>query len=131
MTKFIIKKLFYGFLVLLGVIVVIFFLFNVLPGDPARVMLGQRADKASVDAINKDLGIDKPLSTQFFMYLNDLSPVSIHDDTDPQHYLYLDTAKYSATKLFHIGQKVLVLKAPYLRRSYSSKRKVSEIIIER
>ena len=45
----------YGLLVLLGVITVVFLLFNVLPGDPARMMLGQRADQASIDAINKDL----------------------------------------------------------------------------
>ena len=49
MIKFILKRLFYGFLVLLGVITVVFLLFNVLPGDPARMMLGQRADKASID----------------------------------------------------------------------------------
>ncbi len=54
MLQFILKKFFYGFLVLLGVIVVVFLLFNVLPGDPARLMLGQRADKASIEAINKD-----------------------------------------------------------------------------
>ena len=45
MFKFILKRLLYGLLVLLGVVVVIFFLFNVLPGDPARMMLGQRADQ--------------------------------------------------------------------------------------
>lgn len=132
MLKFIVKKLFYGFLVLLGVVIVVFFLFNVLPGDPARMVLGQRADKASIEAINKDLGRDKPLSTQFFMYLNDLSPISVHDDVNPDHYLYLDTAKYSASPLFHVSStKVIVLKSPYMRRSYSSKRKVSEIILER
>ena len=52
MIQFIIKRLFYGFLVLLGVITIVFLLFNVLPGDPARMMLGQRADITSVAAIN-------------------------------------------------------------------------------
>ena len=61
---------------MLGVILVVFFLFNVLPGDPARMMLGQRADIASVEAINRDLGRDKPLTLQLVNYLNDLSPVS-------------------------------------------------------
>ena len=56
MGRFILKRLSYGILVLFGVIVVVFFLFNVLPGDPARMMLGQRADIASVQAINRDLG---------------------------------------------------------------------------
>ncbi|MCW3085401.1 MAG: transporter permease [Bacteroidetes bacterium] len=129
MAKFILKRLMYGFLVLLGVITVVFLLFNVLPGDPARMMLGQRADQASIDAINKDLGRDKPLMTQFLMYMNDLSPISVHDPVNKDHYLYLDKDKYSSyLKLFPVGSKVIVLKYPYLRRSYITKRKVSDII---
>lgn len=132
MAKFILKRLFYGFLVLLGVITVIFLLFNVLPGDPARMMLGQRADQASIDAINKDLGRDKPMTTQFLMYLNDLSPISIQDPENKDHFLYLNPEKYSSyLKLFPVSStKILVLKYPYLRRSYITKRKVSDIIKE-
>ncbi len=132
MIKFILKRLFYGFLVLLGVITVVFLLFNVLPGDPARMMLGQRADQASIDAINKDLGRDKPMTTQFFMYLNDLSPISIHDPSNKDHFLYLSPDKYSSyVKLFSASSsKIVILKYPYLRRSYITKRKVSDIVIE-
>ena len=132
MIKFIVKRLFYGFLVLLGVITVVFLLFNVLPGDPARMMLGQRADQASIDAINKDLGRDKPITAQFLMYLNDLSVISVHDPLDKNHFLYLNPDKYSSyQRLFPITRtKVIVVKYPYLRRSYITKRKVSDIIIE-
>lgn len=131
MISFILKRLAYGFLVLVGVVIVIFFLFNVLPGDPARMMLGQRADEESIKAINRDLGLDKPVSTQFMMYLNDLSPLSVHNEVDYDHYLFLDEEKYTYTRLFSIGEdKVLVLKYPYLRRSYQTKRKVSELILE-
>jgi peptide/nickel transport system permease protein len=128
--QFICKRLLYGFLVLIGVITIVFLLFNVLPGDPARMMLGQRADIASVEAINKDLGRDKPLTVQFMMYANDLSPISIHDPVHPDHYLYLNKKKYSYKELFSAGSKVVVLKYPYLRRSYITKRKVSDIIME-
>lgn len=132
MHKFILKRLFYGFLVMFGVITVVFLLFNVLPGDPARMMLGQRADITSVEAINKDLGRDKPTIVQYFNYLNDLSPVSVHNIDDPKSYWYLDSNKYSsAVKLFDISKhSQMVLKLPYLRRSYQSKKKVSEIISE-
>jgi len=132
MGQFILKRLFYGFLVLIGVIIINFFLFNILPGDPARMMLGQRADITSVDAINKDLGRDKPMLIQFFNYLNDISPLSIHNDVDASSYWYLDPSKYSsAVKLLPVSRKaVLVLKKPYLRRSYQSKKQVSEILIE-
>jgi peptide/nickel transport system permease protein len=118
--------------VLIGVIVINFFLFNILPGDPARMMLGQRADITSVEAINKDLGRDKPLVTQFFNYLNDLSPISIHNDVNTASYWYLDPLKYTSfVKLIPVSKNaVLILKKPYLRRSYQSKKQVGEILME-
>ena len=132
MLKFIAKRLFYGFLVLYGVVTIVFFLFNVLPGDPARMMLGQNAPQKLLDAINKDLGRDKPIAVQYLIYLNDLSPISVQDVADPDNYLYFNPKKYSGTKLFNISStKAIVLKYPYLRKSYINKRKVSEIIIEK
>jgi peptide/nickel transport system permease protein len=132
MGKFILKRLLYGFLVLLGVITINFFLFNILPGDPSRMMLGQRADITSINAINKDLGRDKPLAVQFFNYLNDLSPLSVHNQVNTESYWYLDKTKYSSSiRIMPLSKEnVLVLKAPYLRRSYQSKKPVSDILID-
>lgn len=130
MLRFIIKRLWYGLLVLLGVITVVFILFNILPGDPARMMLGQRADIASVEAINKDLGRDKPLHIQYLNFLNDVSPLSVHDRSDAGNYWYFDEKKYSGTKLIGMGAGALYLKKPYLRRSYQSQRPVSDILAE-
>lgn len=127
--RFILKRLLYGLLVLLGVIVVIFILFNILPGDPARMMLGQRADISSVEAIRKDLGLDRPMAAQFGNFLNDVSPISFHNNTDANSYWYLDPKKYSPfLKLITIGKTSLVLKFPYLRKSYQTKRNVGQII---
>ncbi len=124
MLSFITKRILYGIFVLFGVIFIVFFLFNGL-GDPARLTLGQRADVATLEAVNKELGLDKPRSIQFLMYLNDVLPISVHEDnTNNQE-------KYNYTKLFGIGGgNALVVKAPYLRRSYQSKRLVSEMISE-
>ncbi|MFA6199987.1 MAG: ABC transporter permease [Bacteroidales bacterium] len=129
MLNFILKRIGYGFLVLLGVVTLVFFLFNVLPGDPARMMLGQRADEESVAIIKKDLGLDKPLWTQFGYYLNDLSPLSFHK-TDPNSSRYLDNSKYSYVKIYSGKENVVVIKKPYLRRSYQSKRQVTDILSE-
>lgn len=129
MLRYTLKRLLYGLLVLLGVVTLVFFLFNILPGDPARMMLGQRADAESIEIINRDLGRDKPVGLQYLNYLNDLLPLSLHNNTDPSSYFYLDPDKYAPfTTLLTVGHTSLVLKAPYLRRSYQSKRKVSEII---
>jgi peptide/nickel transport system permease protein len=131
MLRFILRRLFYGFLVILGVTSLVFFLFNILPGDPARMMLGQRADIASVEAINKDLGRDKPVLLQFVNYLNDLSPISLHNAVESDSYWFVNKEKYgSYSSLIKAGSRSLVLKKPYLRRSYQSKKPVTDIIAE-
>ena len=53
LLKFIVKRLLNGSLVMVGVVFVIFLLFNVLPVNSARMTLGQRADVSSVKAIEK------------------------------------------------------------------------------
>ncbi|MBS1646567.1 MAG: ABC transporter permease [Bacteroidetes bacterium] len=129
MLKFIIKKIVYGFVVLLGVVTAVFFLFNVLPGDPAAILLGQRANKDAIEAINKDLGRNRPLTVQYVMYLNDLSFISFHNKNNKQSAFYLDKDKYSYKYAVSLSDNdCMVLKMPYFRRSYISKRKVSEII---
>jgi peptide/nickel transport system permease protein len=132
MIRYILKRLFYGFLVLFGVVTIVFLLFNVLPADPARMMLGQRADISSIEAINRDLGRDKPVGIQYLNYLNDLSFLSVHNISDSNSYWYLDAKKYPGAKvLFSVSHnKVVVAKAPYLRRSYQSKRPVTEILAD-
>lgn len=127
---FILKKLGYSLLVLLGVITVVFLLFNIGAGDPARMMLGQRGDQASIDAINKEIGRDLPLHQQYLKYLNDLSPLSFHNTEDADHYLYLDQSKYTFASLLTWGSGAIVLKYPYMRRSYQSKKKVTTILAE-
>ena len=129
MLRFVAKRLLYGLLVLLGVVTLVFFLFNILPGDPARMMLGQRADAESIAIINRDLGRDKPVGLQYLNYLNDLAPLSLHNNSDSASYFFLAPEKYAPyTTLLRVGSTSLVAKAPYLRRSYQSQRKVSEII---
>ena len=78
MIGYLVRKLFYGLAVMLGVVVVVFFLFNILPSDPARMTQGQRADVQSLQAVRKEFGLDKPVPVQFVYYINDLSPIGIH-----------------------------------------------------
>ncbi|MBK9247588.1 MAG: ABC transporter permease [Ignavibacteria bacterium] len=73
MIAYILRKIFYSLLVLFGVITVTFFINFVLPGDPARLMLGQRADQASIQALRQQLGLDKPKIVQFGTFLVSLS----------------------------------------------------------
>lgn len=75
------KKLLYGVLVLVGVVIVVFFLFQGF-GDPARLVLGQAGDSATIQNIRKELALDQPKWKQFVLYLNDVSPVAVHSAAD-------------------------------------------------
>jgi len=119
--SFILKRLLYGFWVLLGVATLVFFLFNILPGDPARMMLGQRADIASVEAINKELGRDKPIYIQYLNFLQDLSPIGIKEKTQ-------ESAGFQISP--NIKNHHLQIKPPNLRRSFQSNREVTSILVE-
>lgn len=131
MLNFILRKLFYGILVLWGVVSFVFLIFSIKPGDPARMMGGQHATAEVIASIQKDLGLDLPLYKQYLFYINDVLPVSILDQENTDSRIYIDPDKYSIIAKVSISQsKALVLKKPYLRRSYQSRKKVSEIIWE-
>jgi ABC-type dipeptide/oligopeptide/nickel transport system permease component len=124
MLRYILNRLFYGTLVIFGVLVVVFFIFHALPGDPVAMMAGQRTDVSTREAIAKDLGLDKPISAQFLLYFNDLLPLSIHQNTTENQ------EKYGYTVLASVEQYALVSKFPYMRRSFQNHRLVSDIIME-
>jgi peptide/nickel transport system permease protein len=69
MLTYITRKLLYSIVILFGVITVAFCLIYVIPGDPARLMLGQRADIASIEAVRKQLGLDDPMYVQYFRFI--------------------------------------------------------------
>lgn len=69
MLKYILKRL--GLLIptLLGVATIVFFMVALSPGDPARVMLGERANAQQLEQLREELGLDKPLAEQYWLYL--------------------------------------------------------------
>jgi peptide/nickel transport system permease protein len=113
-----------------GVITVVFLLFHVLPGDPARMMVGQRADQATLERIREELGLNRPVYVQYLHYLNDLSFLSLHDPLDVESYFYLDPGEYGNSRLLirFSASRALVLKIPYLGRSFQSREKVGRIL---
>ncbi|HQK37444.1 MAG TPA: ABC transporter permease, partial [Bacteroidales bacterium] len=130
MIRFVVQRLLQAIPVLWGVITLIFVLFQIIPGDPARMVMGQRADSASLEMIRADLGTNLPVGIRYLKYLNDLSPVSYHNSVSPNSPWYLDASLYAPfVQLIKCpGNGVLVLKYPYLRRSYQSRNDVSLMI---
>ena len=113
---------------LFGVVTVIFFLFQVLPGDPARMMMDQNEDVKQLEIIKKKYGFNEPVINQYLFYLNDLSIVSIHSK-NPEKINFLTENKYSYFNIIDFKNSTLVLKYPYLRESYQRRGvKVSTII---
>lgn len=130
MLRYLANKIFYGLITLFGVITIIFFLFTVLPGDPARMMLDQKEDPEQLAQIRKNLGLDQPLWKQYLFYLNDLSPVSIHSKS-ASSYTSVHSGKYNGLNLFSIGNSSVLLKYPYMRTSFQKQGKtVTDIIRE-
>ncbi len=106
---------------MLGVLVLVFFLFQGF-GDPARLVMGQRADAVTQENIRRDLHLDQPKWKQFVLYLNDVSPIAIHTTEEIN--------RKNLQGLFIGGEKNLSIKIPYLRRSYQSRRDVWDILME-
>ena len=126
----ILNKIIYGLITLFGVVTVIFFILNKIPGDAAQMMQDQREDSEQLKAIKKKYGFDKSTTTQYLLYLNDLSPLSFHS-ANRDDFTYLKKNKYNALKLVTIGNTTTVLKFPYLRESYHKNgKKVIKIIKE-
>ncbi len=132
MTRYILRKIAYGILVLLGVITVVFCIYSIKPGDPASLSGGQNTTKDIVIKFNKEWGLDQSIPKRYFLFLNDLSPLSFHSAHNAQSYLYFDQNKFNGFKLFSIGKNYCIyIKSPYLKRSYVNNRNVSSIISEK
>ena len=93
-------------------------------------MLGQNEDSEQLAIVKKKYGFDKSIGTQYLYYLNDLSPISFHSNTEDD-YTFLRDNKYSDSKLFTIGKTTTVIKFPYLRESFTKQgKKVSTVLAE-
>lgn len=69
MYKYVIKRLILVIPVLIGVVFIVFFIMNLIPGDPGRLILGAAADQAQVDSLNAKLGYNDPFFIRFFDYI--------------------------------------------------------------
>ncbi|MFL5574587.1 MAG: ABC transporter permease [Gemmatimonadaceae bacterium] len=68
MLSFVARRLLLALPTLAGVLVVVFLLLYVAPGDPVQEMVGERADAATIARLRKELKLDEPLPVQFASY---------------------------------------------------------------
>lgn len=119
---YLVKKILYSLLVLLGVAILVFTMFQGF-GDPARMIVGQTGDKKTLENIRKDLNLDKPRWKQLILYLNDVSPVSVHSKEEI-------TKKELRGFFIGNGQKKIAFKVPYLGKSYQTKKPTLTVLSE-
>lgn len=120
--SYLLKKTAYAILVLLGVVMLVFVMFQGF-GDPARLIVGQTGDKKTLDNIRKELHLDQPKWKQFLYYLNDVSPIAIHSK---------ESIQKKELKGFFIGEgeRQLAFKIPYLGKSYQTKKSTVTVLTE-
>lgn len=70
---YLLRRLFAAAITLLGVIAVLVFMFQVLPGKPARVIAGPMASAAQVEKIRHSMGLDQPVTVQYWRYLENIA----------------------------------------------------------
>ncbi len=72
MTQYILRRVILAIPVILGILLVTFILARVIPGDPCRAVLGEKATDVICDAFFKRTGLDQPIPVQFMVYLRQI-----------------------------------------------------------
>lgn len=69
MVRNVLHRLLQAVIVLLGVALLIFIMLRIVPGNPIATMMGEHADKATIERMTAELGLDQPIYIQFFRYI--------------------------------------------------------------
>lgn len=72
MLKYIVKRILYLIPVIIGIVFIVFTIMYMSPGDPARLILGERVPQEQVDILRTEMGLDRPFIEQFFSYLTNI-----------------------------------------------------------
>jgi peptide/nickel transport system permease protein len=72
MLAHIIRRILLLFPTLLGISIIIFLMMHITPGDPAELLLGERATEPALEALREHLGLNEPLYVQYGMFLKRL-----------------------------------------------------------
>ncbi|MFJ5834336.1 ABC transporter permease [Streptomyces sp. NPDC093089] len=109
MTRYVLKRLAGAALVLLALSVLVYALFYVVPGDPARLACGERCNPQQIAQVREQLGLNESVFTQFLHFLQGVF----------------------AGRDYSTGTGVLHCEAPCLGLSYQNDQQVTELVLER
>ena len=73
MSRYILRRILIAFLLIWAVITVAFVMLRALPGDPAKMLAGDRATPELEERIRRDLGLDRPVFEQYLIFMRNLT----------------------------------------------------------
>lgn len=126
MIVFLLKRIVSGIFILFSVVTVVFFLFSFSFPNPENMAVGQRTDVETQEAIKKEFGLDQPRHRQYLLFLNDISPISFFHRASVEDL----KDKYGGYTIQVTKSLTILLKKPFLRRSFQSREKTSSLIAE-
>ena len=104
MRRYLTRRFLQAIPVMFGVLIITFAVTRLTPGDPAEIMAGLEASPEAIERIRIDLGLDKPVVTQFGIYVNDI----LHGDLGQSFYLGLDVTELIGEALPRTARLALV-----------------------
>jgi peptide/nickel transport system permease protein len=72
MIQYVVRRIFSAIPVLLGILLVTFAMARLIPGDPCRAILGEKATQAVCDRFIREKGLDRPIPEQFGIYMGEI-----------------------------------------------------------
>ena len=97
-NNYVLKRIIWLFPIVLGVITLVFFLIHFIPGDPVDIMLGENARPIDKQMLHHELGLDKPLISQYFDFLKKIGQGNLGQSLhSKQPVLSIILHKYPAT----------------------------------
>ncbi len=122
------KKAAYSISIVLGVCILVFFLFRISGSDPVRNVLGENTSSEMIENTRVRWNLDLSTTEQLGLFLNDLSPISFHSSETESRWKYR-TEDYTGVML-PLGTMGVALKVPFLGRSYISDKSVNALLVD-
>jgi len=111
MTRFLLKRTLMLGLMLVGLLIIMFLISHVAPGDPAGVAAGPDATPEMIETLRQEFGLDKPLPTQFWIYLKGVLQGDLGRSLHTTHDVTADLLRYfpATFELVMVAMLVAVL----------------------
>jgi peptide/nickel transport system permease protein len=101
--------------VVFGITIIIFVMLRLVPGDPAQTFLGDKATDEQIEAVSRDMGLDKPIYVQYGYYIRDLVTLDLGESLKyrlPVNDLLWDRLKVSLSVVLVTGILITAISVP-------------------